>query len=194
MDRPIIVLYCIAYCNNLLQDIATLLLVKGSARVKHWIDAFTDYGRNDQMCTVINERNHKRLESILGQSEGQTVVGGEQTEPRSLKMKTIVVDGVTMKDALLSEELFGPILPIVEADHKTAADIIASLPHPLAIYIFSHTQSEIDYDEHLCTATTASCIDRWYTVLNNTSSGGVTINDIFVHAAVPGVPFGGVGK
>ncbi|KAF2820846.1 aldehyde dehydrogenase [Ophiobolus disseminans] len=144
-------------------------------RLQHWNQQFTSEGENDTMCTIINERNHARLEGLLNRTKGKVVYGGTGHDHNLLKMKTTVVDNVSMSDSLLSEELFGPLLPIIEADYKRAVEIITSMPHPLALYIFSHDQSEIDY------------------VLNNTLSGGVTINDALLHAAVPEVPFGGVG-
>ncbi|KAF5673625.1 aldehyde dehydrogenase (NAD+) [Fusarium circinatum] len=87
---------------------------------------------------------------------------------------TVVTD-VGIDDSLLSEELFGPICPVIKATYKDAVHQTNSGPHPLAIYIFSSDRSEIGY------------------VLQNTISGGVTINDVLMHYGVPGAPFGGVG-
>ncbi|KAH7347996.1 Aldehyde/histidinol dehydrogenase [Pyrenochaeta sp. MPI-SDFR-AT-0127] len=144
-------------------------------RVKYWNDQFTAGGKEDAMCTIINERNHARLEDLLDNTNGQIVYTGAHHDRKLRKFKSTVIDNVTMEDSLLSEELFGPLLPIVEADYKRAVEIIASLPHPLGLYIFSHDQTEIDY------------------VLDNTLSGGVTVNDALLHAATPEAPFGGVG-
>ena len=71
--------------------------------------------------------------------------GGTGHDRNLLKLKTTVVDNVSLEDSLLSEELFGPLLPIVEAGYKQAVDTINKLPHPLGLYMFSHDQSEIDY-------------------------------------------------
>lgn len=76
----------------------------------------------------------------------------------------------------MSEELFAPIAPILVADVDRAIRIINSMPSPLGLYIFSKKQSEIDH------------------ILDSTSSGGVTINDLMMHAGVPQAPFGGVGE
>jgi len=115
-------------------------------RMKYWIKKFTSDGQGDQMATIINERNYDRLETLLEKSKGQVVHGGGGQRER-LKMNLTVVDGVSMDDTLLSEELFGPLLPIVEADVKRATQIISSLPHPLAIYIFTSDSSEVQYCE-----------------------------------------------
>lgn len=76
----------------------------------------------------------------------------------------------------MSEELFAPLVPVLKADVDTAIRTISSMPHPLALYIFSNSQAEIDH------------------ILDSTNSGGVTINDAMLHASVPGAPFGGVGE
>ncbi|KAF5688646.1 aldehyde dehydrogenase (NAD+) [Fusarium denticulatum] len=80
-----------------------------------------------------------------------------------------------LSDSLLSEELFGPICPVIKATYQDAVRQTNSGPHPLAIYIFNSDRSEINH------------------VLQNTISGGVTINDVLMHYGVPGAPFGGVG-
>lgn len=116
-------------------------------RVKHWNNQFTANGKEDSMCTIINERNHARLEGLLEKTNGQIVYGGINPDRKGLKFKSTVVDNITMEDSLLSEELFGPLLPIIEADYKRAVEVISSMPHPLGIYIFSHDQSEIDYGQ-----------------------------------------------
>lgn len=81
-----------------------------------------------------------------------------------------------MLDSLLSEELFGPIAPVVEASVADAITSINNMPHPLGISIFSKNRAEIEH------------------ILNSTLSGGVTVNDAAMHAAVPDAPFGGVGE
>ncbi|KAF5541361.1 aldehyde dehydrogenase (NAD+) [Fusarium napiforme] len=81
---------------------------------------------------------------------------------------TVVTD-VSVDDSLLSEELFGPICPVIKATYQDAVRLTnISGPHPLAIYIFSSDRSEIDH-------------------------GGFAINDVLMHYGVPGAPFGGVG-
>ena len=155
-------------------------------RIKYWNATFTANGSNSEMCTIINERNHTRLSNMLENTSGTVICGGKaQTEnahenntqsPSSpLKLFPTVVSKLTITDSLLTSELFGPILPVLSADHISACITIRSMPHPLGLYIFSTSQSEIDY------------------ILSNTLSGGVTINDCMLHAGAPDVPFGGVG-
>lgn len=88
---------------------------------------------------------------------------------------TILVD-VSPSDAVMQEEIFGPILPIINVSNsKEAADFINAREKPLAFYIFTENPS-----------------DRKY-LLENTSSGGVVVNDCVVQLAVDSLPFGGVG-
>ena len=117
-------------------------------RLKHWNQKFTANGENDAMCTIINDRNFGRLEGLLNNTRGNVVYGGSGHDRNLLKLKTTVVDNVGLDDSLLLEELFGPLLPIVEADYKRAVESINNLPHPLGLYIFSHDQSEINYGKH----------------------------------------------
>lgn len=145
------------------------------ARIQHWNDIFTSHGNSDDMCTIINERNATRLTSMLDKTSGTVIYGSSTTNKDVKKMSPTVVSNVKMSDSLLSEELFGPVLPIIESDYTTACKTISSMPHPLGLYIFSSDQKEIDY------------------ILNHSLSGGVTINDCMLHAAAPDVPFGGVG-
>ena len=78
---------------------------------------------------------------------------------------------------LMQEELFGPILPVLEiADLEAALALIRKRPKPLALYLFSH-------DRQAQQRTLAS-----------TSSGGVVFNDVILQAGAPALPFGGVGE
>lgn len=144
-------------------------------RLKYWNQHFTSNGSNDQMCSIINEKNHARLSSMLDKTAGTIEQGGTSSKDTPLKLFPTIVSNVKMSDSLLSEELFGPILPVIQADYKEACKTISSMAHPLGLYIFSGSEEEINY------------------VLDNTLSGGVTINDCLLHAGAKEVPFGGVG-
>ena len=76
----------------------------------------------------------------------------------------------------MSEEIFGPLLPVMKMSYQDACTTTQNLEHPLGLYIFSTSQTEIDY------------------ILSHTLSGGVTINDTMIHAGVDNAPFGGVGN
>ncbi|KAL2817632.1 putative succinate semialdehyde dehydrogenase [Aspergillus granulosus] len=143
-------------------------------RLQFWMAKLVDEGR-ETLTHMVNHHHFDRLRSLLAKSNGTVVYTGKHDCESKFLHPTVVKD-VTMADSLLSEELFGPILPVIKSDLDTALQTINSMPHPLALYVFSHQQSEIDR------------------ILNSTNSGGVTVNDIAVHNDVVSAPFGGVGE
>jgi aldehyde dehydrogenase (NAD+) len=133
-----------------------------------------DYGR------IVNLRNLKRLEGYLKESKGTIVIGGESDE-KELYMSPTVVINPSDDEPLMTEEIFGPILPIktvesIQEAVEYVGDINSTRHHPLALYFFSRNKREIDY------------------VLENTISGGAVINDSIMHFAASGLYFGGVKK
>ncbi|KAH7031472.1 aldehyde dehydrogenase 3H1 [Microdochium trichocladiopsis] len=142
-------------------------------RMKYWNGQYLSKGSN-MMCRVINDRNYGRLQGLLDKTSGKVAYTGV-SDPKSLFFHPTIVDNVTMDDSLLSEELFGPICPVVRASVDEAVAAINRLPEPLALYIFGRDQQVID------------------SVLDRTLSGGVTINNVLFHAGMPSAPFGGVG-
>ena len=127
----------------------------------------SDFGR------IIHERHFDRLTQFL--CDGDVAIGGDSSREQRYIAPT-VLDNVSWDDAVMKEEIFGPILPVLTYDSLDEA--IASInerPKPLALYVFSNSS-----DVH----------DR---VLNSTSSGGACINDTVMHVGVDTLPFGGVG-
>ncbi len=128
-----------------------------------------DYGR------IVTEGHTARLAALLADHGGTTVVGGEVDEGARYVAPTVVVDP-DPDSALMTEEIFGPILPLVTVDGvDEAVAFVASRPKPLALYVFS-TDDEV--------------VDR---VIAGTSSGGVCVNQVLMHITPPELPFGGVG-
>ncbi|KAG5999126.1 hypothetical protein E4U54_002049 [Claviceps lovelessii] len=123
---------------------------------------------------IVNDRHFKRLENLLVTTQGKIVYGGERN-PENRFFAPTIVDGVTTSDPLLSEELFGPILPLLDATLDEAISYTAQHDHPLALYGFTSSQQEKDK------------------ILHQTNSGGVTFNDAILHMMVKDAPFGGVG-
>ena len=115
------------------------------ARLVYWNDKFKgEKEGHSQMGKIVNERNYDRLKGLLDKTNGKVVYGGSGDRSQ-LSLKTCIIDNVSMDDSLLAEELFGPLLPVVLADYKEATRIIGTLPHPLAIYIFSSKKTEVDF-------------------------------------------------
>ncbi|XP_040919289.1 aldehyde dehydrogenase family 3 member B1 [Toxotes jaculatrix] len=137
------------------------------------------YGKEPQTCPdlsrIVSSRHWTRLMDLLGKSSGKVVIGGESNEEDKYIAPTVVVD-VAEDDALMEEEIFGPILPILTVDSlEKGIDLINRKEKPLALYVFSDESSVVN------------------TVLEKTSSGGFCSNDGIVHMTLPSLPFGGVG-
>jgi len=131
--------------------------------------------KSDSFSRIISPRHFQRLSRLLADTKGKVVVGGDTEEEKKYIGPTVVQD-VNGDDSLMSEELFGPILPIVPVENiQEAVNFINARDHPLALYVFSHNPKIKSQ------------------VIDNTQSGGVAVNDTILHLAVPGLPFGGVG-
>ena len=144
-------------------------------RMKSAVQQF--YGANPKDSLdyprIINERHFKRLKDLL--DCGEVVTGGETDRGERYIAPTILRD-VPPNSPVMDDEIFGPILPVLTVSHvDEAISFINARPKPLALYIFSQ-------DKRL-----------QQRVLQRTSSGGVCVNDVVVHVAVPELPFGGVG-
>ncbi len=127
-----------------------------------------DYSR------IISERHFQRLVSLL--KEGKITIGGE-TNANERYIAPTVIEGINWDSEVMQDEIFGPILPVLEyenLDHAIAK--INSRPKPLALYLFSR-------EKHIQEK-----------VLRDTSSGGVAINDTIMQLSSPELPFGGVGN
>lgn len=129
--------------------------------------ASPDFGR------IVSRRHHQRLIGLL---DGQdVVVGGDHDEQTRYLAPTIVVDP-DPDSPLSTEEIFGPILPVITVENvDDAIAHVNARPKPLALYVFSATDETIDK------------------VIERTSSGGVCVNHVLFQFAPPDLPFGGVG-
>lgn len=130
--------------------------------------------KNPNYGKIINE---KHFERILGLINGEKLVYGGQSEPESLRIAPTVLNNITWDDAVMGEELFGPLLPILTFDTlDEALDTVESHPHPLALYFFSEDKA------------------AQKKVLDTCRFGGGCINDTIIHLATSDMPFGGVGE
>ena len=130
--------------------------------------------KNPNYGKIINE---KHFERILGLINGEKLVYGGQSEPESLRIAPTVLNNITWDDAVMGEEIFGPLLPILTFDTlDEALDTVESHPHPLALYFFSEDKA------------------AQKNVLDTCRFGGGCINDTIIHLATSDMPFGGVGE
>ena len=130
--------------------------------------------KNPNYGKIINE---KHFERILGLINGEKLVYGGQSEPESLRIARSVLNNITWDDAVMGEEIFGPLLPILTFDTLAEAlDTVESHPHPLALYFFSEDKA------------------AQKKVLDTCRFGGGCINDTIIHLATSDMPFGGGGE
>ena len=119
--------------------------------------------------------NKKQFDNMLSLVVPQEVVFGGKSNAQTLKIEPTILQS-TFDSPAMEEEIFGPILPIVTFDNlDEAIDKLNSLPHPLALYIFSNNRK------------------NQQKVLKNCVFGGGCVNDTIVHIANPKLGFGGVG-
>ncbi|HUN55049.1 MAG TPA: aldehyde dehydrogenase [Smithella sp.] len=146
------------------------------AEMKKTLLAF--YGENPSQspdyARIINDKHFQRLEKLL--SNGKIIFGG-QTDRKTLYIAPTLINNVTLRDELMKEEIFGPILPVMtyyeELDDAIA--IVNSLPRPLALYYFSNNKA------------------LQKRALEGIISGGGCINDTMSHFGSQTLPFGGIG-
>ncbi len=146
------------------------------AKEKFYIHKF--FGENPQesesLGRIINELHFDRLAAYL--KDGDVIEGG-QTDREDKYIAPTLLENVDLDSPIMKEEIFGPILPIIEYGNlKEAIDFIQARPKPLALYIFSKNNKKVER------------------ILEETSSGGVAVNDTLTHLANGDLPFGGVGE
>ncbi|XP_065551248.1 aldehyde dehydrogenase family 3 member A2 isoform X2 [Lathamus discolor] len=123
---------------------------------------------------VINKRHFRR---ILGLMEGQKIAHGGEVDEASCFIAPTILTDVSPESKVMEEEIFGPVLPIVTVnDVDEAIEFINRREKPLALYVFSNSKKLIKR------------------VISETSSGGVTGNDVIMHYLLSTLPFGGVGN
>ena len=131
--------------------------------------------QSDPALRIVNERQFDRLVSLISATGGKVVTGGDSNRS-TLKIAPTVVLDPPADDPVMSDEIFGPILPILTVDSADAAvAFVNSRPKPLALYVFTKSAQ------------------RGRELIDRMPSGGAVINHIAMHCLVPQLPFGGVG-
>lgn len=133
-----------------------------------------DAQRSEHYPRIINQQHLRRVAAYI--EDGDILFGGKVDESDNYIEPTLL-ENVSEDAKVMTDEIFGPILPIIEYDNlNEAIAFINKRPKPLALYIFSKDDKKVQK------------------VLSETSAGGVTINDTLLHIANPHLPFGGVGE
>ena len=127
-----------------------------------------DYGK------IVNRKHFDRLCALIPQDN---VICGGGSNPGTLQIAPTILDKITWDDAVMEEEIFGPLLPVLTyRSLPTAAEKINSMASPLALYLFSSDKGNIRY------------------VMERIRFGGGCINDTLIHLATSSMGFGGVGE
>lgn len=139
------------------------------------------YGENpkesDSYGKIINARHFKRLCDVMEAMPAEKLVHGGNTDAERDYIEPTIYKDVSLDDKIMEEEIFGPLLPVITVKGpKHAISIINAREKPLALYVFSKNQANIDR------------------ILDETSAGGVMVNDTIMQAGATNVPFGGVGN
>ncbi len=123
---------------------------------------------------IINEKHFDRICALIDQNK--VVIGGKANRS-ALQIEPTVMDHVSWDDAVMQEEIFGPIMPILTYEKlEDAVSLLNGRAKPLALYIFSENKDNIEM-------VTSRCL-----------FGGGCVNDTIIHLATSGMGFGGVGE
>lgn len=129
--------------------------------------------QNKRYGKIVNEKHFARIQSLIAPEK---VVWGGQTEAAQCRIAPTVLDDVAWDDAVMQEEIFGPVLPILTYEKlEEMVQVINNQPHPLALYIFTEDKQTAQYVTERC------------------QFGGGCINDTVIHLATSRMGFGGVG-
>jgi aldehyde dehydrogenase (NAD+) len=128
---------------------------------------------------IINVANFNRLKRLFDDAlaNGATVEVGGVFDENLRKIQPTILTNVSTSSAIMKEEIFGPLLPVLTYSTKEEAiEIIRNIDKPLGLYVFSNDSKFTDY------------------IIGNTTSGGTTVNDVMIHAFDPAIPMGGVNN
>lgn len=135
---------------------------------------FGDCVNNDDYGCIINEKHFNRL---LGLIDERKVVYGGKNNPETRKIRMTVMDNVSWNDAVMREEIFGPIIPVLSYDSLDGViNEINAHDRPLALYVFSSSKDNIEKIHSSC------------------RFGGGCINETDIHVITTAMGFGGIGE
>ncbi|NOK32978.1 aldehyde dehydrogenase family protein [Corallococcus exercitus] len=144
------------------------------------------YGKTEEarrasldFCRMVDDGAFKRVCGLLDESvaQGARVVAGGGVHAETRYIAPTVLADVTPESAVMDEEIFGPLLPVLrfESLDEVVTHVRAG-GKPLAMYVFSHEEATVER------------------LLKQTSAGGTVVNNVVLHNVNPHLPFGGVGQ
>jgi aldehyde dehydrogenase (NAD+) len=134
---------------------------------------------NNDYCRIVNQRHYQRVNNLLEEAvaNGATVIDGGNKDEKDNFIAPTILDNVSQESRILEEEIFGPLLPVMTyTDLDQVVDYINAKPKPLALYIYSKNNNNINK------------------ILTETSSGDAVINHNMLQFLHMNLPFGGVNN
>lgn len=131
--------------------------------------------KNKDYCRIVNKRHFERLQSLIDET-GKIEYGGQKNDADNF-MEPVILSEITPEHAIMKNEIFGPILPVLEYDSMN--DVLEHINNnhkPLAIYIFGKNKKEINQ------------------IIDNTTAGGTVVNNTMIQYSHANLPFGGVNN
>ncbi len=154
------------------REVATKFIETLSAKIREFYGE--DPAQSPDYCRIASERHAERFVKLL---EGQKIHTGGRVDVKNRYVDPTIVLDPAPDSALMQEEIFGPVLPVITVDEMHhAVKFVADRPKPLALYLFSRSPTLEDV------------------VLSKLSAGSVCINDAVLFMVSPELPFGGVGN
>lgn len=145
-----------------------------AATLHRQIRVLYEENTGDNLARIINRRHYDRLLALVA---GETCLQAGRDDPENLRLAPRLVPLASPGSALMEEEIFGPILPLLPyRDEAGILEILKRHPNPLGLYIFSHDR---EFAERIIAAH---------------PSGSVCVNDLMKQAVNLSLPFGGVGQ
>lgn len=142
--------------------------------LKKYISEFKYQPDSEQYTRIINQKNFQRL---IGLVQKDKIYFGGNSDEENLYIEPTILDNVSWEDAVMQEEIFGPILPVISfTKFHEALNAVLELEKPLSAYIFTGNDEEKDL------------------FIQKLSFGGGCINDVVMHLGNDNLPFGGVGN
>jgi aldehyde dehydrogenase (NAD+) len=133
-----------------------------------------DPRKSEDYAAIVNDKHFERVAALIDQ--GRVAIGG-RTDAARRRIEPTVLTEVSMDAAVMRDEIFGPVLPVVDVDgFDEAVDFVRAGDKPLAAYLFARSRA----------------VEKRF--LAELSAGSMCINDVMMFMSVPELPFGGVGE
>ena len=148
------------------------------AQIQHMYGASSDAQLScSQRSRMVNDHHFKRVVGLIEDAvrQGARVVTGGTWDAATKRIAPTVLEDVTLDMAIMQEEIFGPVLPVIRwSQESDLKDVLMATPHPLAMYFFSKDTRKVA---------------RW---MAQFPSGTTAVNEVILQVAQPELPFGGI--